>query len=149
MSLYASLLLAHVLGATVWTGGHLVLCLSVLPAALRARNPVPVQRFEAAYERIGLPALVVQVATGLGLAWILLPDVQAWWSADSAVAHLVRIKLVLLAATVALALHARLRLVPHLDAARLTALGLHIVAVTTLAVLLVVAGLGLRTGLLL
>lgn len=149
MTLYSTLLLAHLLGATVWTGGHLVLCLSVLPSALRMRDASPVQRFEAAYERIGLPALVVQVATGLGLAWTLLPDAQAWWFGDSPVARLVRIKLVLLAATVALALHARLRLVPHLDGARLPALGLHIVAVTVLAVLFVVAGLGLRAGLLL
>lgn len=148
MSLFALLLLAHVLGACVWTGGHLVLCLSVLPGALRARDPQPVQRFEAAYERIGLPALLVQVASGLGLAWALLPDAAAWLVDDAPVAQLVRIKLTLLAATVALALHARLRLIPRLDASRLVPLAFHIVAVTALAVLLVVAGVGLRTGLL-
>lgn len=147
MSLFALLLLAHVLGATVWTGGHLVLCLSVLPAALRARDPGPVQRFEAGYERVGLPALLVQVASGLGLAWTMLPDLTAWFLDTAPVAQLVRIKLALLAATVALAAHARLRLIPRLDASRLVPLAGHIVGVTALAVLFVVAGLGLRTGL--
>lgn len=145
MSLYAGLLTAHLLGATVWTGGHLVLCLSVLPMALRARDPDPVRRFEAAYERIGLPALLVQVASGLGLAHLLLGSPAALLE-DSPLARLVWTKLALLAATVALAAHARLSIIPRLDAARLPALGLHIVAVTALAVGFVVAGLGLRTG---
>lgn len=146
MSLYASLLTAHLLGATVWTGGHLVLCLSVLPTALRARDPDPVRRFEAAYERIGLPALLVQVASGLGLAHLLLASPAALLE-DSPLARLVWAKLASLAATVALAAHARLSIIPRLDAARLPALAVHIVAVTALAVGFVVAGLGLRTGL--
>lgn len=148
MSLFALLLLAHVLGATVWTGGHLMLCLSVLPAALRTHDPEPVRRFESAYERIGLPALLVQVASGLGLAWTMLPDAAAWISVDTPVARLVGIKLALLTATVVLAAHARLRLIPRLDASRLPWLGAHIVGVTAFSVLFVAAGLGLRIGLL-
>lgn len=147
MDAYPALLVAHVLGATVWTGGHLVLCLSVLPAALRARDPDPVRRFEAAYERIGLPALLLQVVSGLGLAHALLPAPSALLD-GSPMGRVVATKLVLLAATVALALHARLRILPRLDAARLPALGLHIVVVTLLAVGLVLAGLAPRTGLL-
>lgn len=147
MNAYAALLIAHVLGATVWTGGHLVLCLSVLPSALRARDPEPIRRFESVYERIGLPALLVQVATGLALAHARLPSVSALPD-DSPVARLVGIKLALLGATVALALHARLWILPRLDAARLTVLALHIAGVTALAVGFVIAGLGLRTGLL-
>ena len=45
-----------------------------------------------------------------------------------------------------LALHARLRLIPDLSAARLPALARHIAGVTVLAVLFVVAGVSLRTG---
>lgn len=146
MSFHAALLLLHVLGATVWTGGHLVLCVSVLPVALRARDPEPVRRFEAAYERIGLPALLLQVGTGFGLAHALLPPPAALL-VESPVTRLVWTKLALLAATVLLAAHARLSIIPRLDAARLPVLGVHIVAVTLIAVGFVVAGLGLRTGL--
>lgn len=146
MSVHAALLTAHLLGATVWTGGHLVLCLSVLPTALRLRDAEPVRRFEAAYERIGLPALLVQVASGLGLAQLMFGAPAALLE-DSPLSRLVWTKLALLAATVALAAHARLSIIPRLDAARLPALALHIVAVTAMAVGFVVAGLGLRTGL--
>lgn len=145
MDTYAPLLLAHVLGACVWTGGHLVLCVSVLPGALRRRDAEPVRRFEAAYERIGLPALLLQVATGLALAQALLPP-SDWVLDGSPVARLVRLKLALLVATVALAAHARLRLIPRLAARRLPALAVHIVIVTGLSVALVAAGLGIRTG---
>lgn len=146
MSSYAALLVLHVLGATVWTGGHLVLCLSILPAAWRAHDAEPVRRFEAAYERVGVPALLVQVATGLGLAYRLLPSPSSLMD-DSPVSRLVWTKLGLLAATVVLATHARLAIVPRLDAARLPALALHIVAVTAIAAGFVVAGLGPRIGL--
>jgi hypothetical protein len=56
------------------------------------------------------------------------------------------VKLALLAATVALAVHARLRVVPRLDAATLRFLAYHIVAVTLLGVALLVVGVAIRTG---
>lgn len=37
--MYGMLLLLHILGATIWTGGHIVLALVVLPRALRERSP--------------------------------------------------------------------------------------------------------------
>ncbi len=71
--MYAWVLFSHLLGAAVWTGGHLVLALGVLPGALRARDPARLIAFERIYERIGIPALIVQVASGLWLAVRLLP----------------------------------------------------------------------------
>jgi putative copper export protein len=55
-------------------------------------------------------------------------------------------KLILLAITLALAVHARLRLVPRLEEGALKPLAFHIVAITIVAVLMVVAGVGFRTG---
>jgi len=52
----------------------------------------------------------------------------------------------LLGLTVALALHARLRLIPRLDEPRLPLLAAHIVIVTLLAVALVVVGASFQTG---
>lgn len=146
MTLHAICLLLHVLGATVWTGGHLVFALSVLPGAVKRRDVAAVHAFEAAYERLGIGALVVQVATGLLLAWSYLPDVPAWIDDDTPVARLVRLKLALLAATLALAAHVRLRVLPRLDGARLPLLYAHVLAVTLVAVGFVAAGVGLRLG---
>ena len=135
------------LGATVWTGGHLVFALAVLPRALRLRDVAAVRAFESTYERLGIAALLLQVATGLGLAVEYLPDAQAWLADPSPVARLVRTKLALLGATLALAAHVRLRVLPRLDASRLPLLAAHVAAVTLVAVGFVVAGAGLRLGL--
>lgn len=139
------LLFLHLLGATVWTGGHLVLALGILPAALKARDPERLLAFERVYEKLGLPALLIQVATGLWLAARLLPPAD-WLSASAGIASLIRFKLALLGATAALALHARLRLIPRLDAARLPLLAWHIVGVTVFSVLFVATGVAFRTG---
>ncbi|MDH3497057.1 MAG: CopD family protein [Gemmatimonadota bacterium] len=144
--MYPFAVLLHVLGATIWTGGHLVLAITVLPRALRARDPRILLEFEAGFERLGIPALLIQIVTGVWLAWVRLPEIGAWFGFGSPAATHIFVKLVLLAATVALAAHARLRLLPRLDAARLPALGWHIVPVTVLSVLFVVVGVGLRTG---
>jgi len=142
---YYAILSLHLLGACIWAGGHLVLAIRVLPRALRERRASIIQEFEGAYERIGLPALVVQVLTGLALAYRLL-GTPANWFADSGVARMVQLKLLLLAGTVALAIHAKTRLIPNLRDDNLPALGSHIVGVTVLAVLFVLAGASLRLG---
>jgi len=143
---YRLLVVLHLLGASVWVGGHLVLSLSVLPRALRARDPAIISEFESGFERIGISALLVQVVTGLWLAYHWAPDIAGWFFPSTPAARLVLIKLALLAATVALAVHARLRVVPRLNAAMLRILAYHIVAVTLLGVALLVVGVAIRTG---
>ena len=44
--MYGLMLFLHVLGATVWTGGHLVLALGILPQVLRERSPERLLAFE-------------------------------------------------------------------------------------------------------
>jgi putative copper export protein len=53
-------------------------------------------------------------------------------------------KLLLLVLTLALALHARLRLIPELRADNMRVLGTHIVLVTALSVLFVIVGVLFR-----
>ncbi|NIM50135.1 MAG: copper resistance protein CopD [Gemmatimonadales bacterium] len=144
--MYKYLLLIHVLGATIWTGGHLVLALTVLPKALKTRNVEAIRQFESGYERIGMPALFVQVITGIWLAYRVLPDPAAWFSFGSHTSTHILLKLVALTLTLILAMHARLRIIPRLDERRLTLLGYHIVSVTILAVIFVILGVSFRTG---
>jgi putative copper export protein len=146
---YRLLVALHLLGAAVWVGGHLVLSISVLPRALRARDPGIIREFESGFERLGIPALLVQVVTGLELAYHWAPRVTSWLSPSTPQAWLILVKLVLLAVTVALAIHARLRVLPTLEAATLRLLAYHIVAVTLLGVGLLLAGVAIRTGLVL
>jgi putative copper export protein len=143
--LRAPLLTLHILGACVWAGGHLVLAITVLPSALARRNPRILRAFETPFEKIGIPALIVQVLTGIWLASQFVP-VGRWLAFGSDLEVRIGTKLLLLGLTVALALHARLRLIPRLDTSNLGLLAAHILIVTALAVALVIVGVDFRTG---
>jgi putative copper export protein len=143
----ALLLTLHILGACVWTGGHLVLATTVLPRALARRDARILRAFEEPFERIGIPALAVQVLTGAWLASQFAP-ISRWLAFGNALETRIGVKLILLGLTVALALHARLRVIPRLDDSNLRFLAAHIVLVTALAVALVVVGAGFQTGVL-
>jgi putative copper export protein len=143
--LIALLLTLHILGACVWAGGHLVLALTILPSALARRDPRILRGFEEPFERIGIPALVVQVVTGAWLASQFVP-MSRWLAFGSALEVRIGTKLLLLGLTVALALHARLRLIPRLDNSNLGLLAVHIILVTAVAVALVIVGVDFRTG---
>jgi putative copper export protein len=144
--MHGPILFLHILAATVWTGGHLVLVSVVLPRALRQRAPQVLLDFEQGYERLGMPALLIQVLTGLHMAHQLVPDVASWFAPDTGLARAVALKLVLLALTAAIAAHARLRVIPRLSAATLPLMAWHAAAVTLLSVGFVVAGVMFRFG---
>ena len=127
MNFHPLVLLLHVLGATVWTGGHLVLALAVLPRALREGSHEPVRAFEEGFEKVGVPALVLQVATGLWLAKRWLGSLGAIFALETPHARAAAFKLGVLAVTVILAVDARVRIVPRLGAHNLRALAWHIV----------------------
>jgi putative copper export protein len=144
--MYIHILILHVLGATIWTGGHLVLATCILPAALRQRAPGLVLQFESKFEKLGMPALIVQVLTGLWLASVRLPHFAAVLRPETPDERLVAAKLTLLLATIALAANARLRIIPRLSTENLPLLAWHIGAVTVISVLFVVIGVAFRTG---
>ena len=146
MSVFAVLVIVHALAATVWTGGHLVLALGVLPRALRQRSAMAIRSFEETFEPLGLTALALQVLTGLWMSWSYLPRFQGLFSPASPIGLLVGVKLLLLAGTAALALHARLRLIPALNDETLSGLAWHIRAITALAIAFVVVGALIRLG---
>ncbi len=141
---YSLLLLAHLIAATIWTGGHIVLCLVILPKVLRAKSPEMLLDFEQAFEKVGMPALIIQVITGLFLAYHWLPDVSLWFSMNNPISHGIAGKLLLLALTFGLALDAKLRVLPKLSSNNLWDMALHIIAVTFLSVGFVALGLSFR-----
>ena len=104
MSVFPVLVIAPALAATVWTGGHLVLDLGVLPRALRAQSAAQIRAFEEVFEPLGLTALAIQVLTGLGMGWIVLPGFQGLVNPTNPIGMLVGVKLLLLTATAALAI---------------------------------------------
>ncbi|EAS41194.1 copper resistance protein CopD [Photobacterium profundum] len=144
--MYGFLLAVHILSATVWTGGHIVLSCVILPSVLKNRSPQELLKFEEAYEKIGMPALIIQVISGLMLAYHLVPDVSLWFDFSNPLAHGIVAKLSLLALTVMFALDARFRVIPKLSEENLVDMALHIIPVTILSILFVLVGVSFRTG---
>ncbi len=144
--MHTYILLLHILAATIWTGGHLILAFTVLPRALKARDTGILVDFESGFERIGIPALITQVLTGLWMAYEIEPTLSNWFTFSGEDTNYIGLKLATLGATALLALNARFRVIPTLRAETLPLMGWHIRAVTVLSVVFVIAGVGLNQG---
>lgn len=139
------LILFHVIGACVWVGGHLVLLLSILPKALREKDPEVIRNFEERYEQIGIPSLFVQVITGLWMASEYFP-INEWFSFSDRWHTHIGVKLIFLSITLILAIHARFFIIPKLTEKNLLLLGFHIILMTMLAIALLFTGVNFRLG---
>jgi putative copper export protein len=137
------LVLLHVLGAAVWAGGHLILAIGFLPEALKSKDISIILNFEKRYERVGIPALLVQVITGIWMALLFVPF-HDWWQLSTSHHILLWTKLGLLACTMGLAIHARFFIIPKLTVDTLPSLAFHITLVTVLAVSFIITGLSFR-----
>lgn len=144
--LYQVMLLLHILGASVWIGGHFVLGLSVLPRALKAKDVPTLHRFEVVFEPVGVPALLLQIVTGVWLAYNKGLTFTTWFQWDSSPARLVGMKMLLLFLTVIVGVSARLIVVPRLTGDTLWVLGLHIYTIMLLALGFAVVGIAILTG---
>jgi len=118
----------------------------ILPGVLKDNSPEQLLKFESVYEKIGMPALIVQIITGLWMAHNLLPDVSQWFNMSNSLSHPIAAKLVLLALTFAFALDARFRVIPKLSVENLRVMAWHIIPVTFFSVLFVVVGVSFRAG---
>lgn len=98
------------------------------------------------HERIGIPALLIQVISGLWLANHWVPGFANWFDVSDPAARLILIKLLLLVLTAAFAVDARLRIIPNLSENNLTSLAWHIVPVTVISIVFVMVGVAFRTG---
>ena len=136
----AYILTLHILAATVWTGGHLILAIAILPQILKKRDVKGLIDFETKYEKIGMPALVIQVVTGIYLVYNLVPDVSRWFSFSDYFTNTIGVKLILLLITVLFALSAKLFVIPKLSNKNLNVMAFHIISVTIISVLFVIIG---------
>ena len=116
MNMHEVILILHILGATVWTGGHLILSLVVLPKVLKTMDHNLLIDFEQGFEKIGIPALIFQIVSGLWLASQVLPDISDWFDFDDKIANLILFKLALLITTAGFAIDAKLRLLSNFNA---------------------------------
>ena len=93
-----------------------------------------------------MPALIIQIITGLMLAYRMLPDISLWFDMSIPLAHGIAAKLTLLALTFIFALDARFRVIPKLSESNLNDMALHIIPVTVFSILFVIVGVSFRAG---
>ncbi len=146
MDLFWITLFLHLLGATIWAGGHLVLALAILPRALRAGDPALLKGYAMGYMRIAMPALALQIVTGFWLALQVVPDWRTWLSFSDPQTIGIGIKIVLLGATLGLIASRMLGGHSHHGPGGLKNMAWHLRAMTLVAVLFLAAGAFLRTG---
>ncbi|MDO4894577.1 hypothetical protein [Moraxella sp.] len=108
-------LFLHLIGASIWVGGHLYLLIRVMPPILKTGDVKAFLAFEQSYEPLGMTALAIQVVTGLYMVHRYLPDWSMLIDGRAGVlGHLVLAKLFWLLLTLITALHARFFVVKKL-----------------------------------
>ena len=132
----------HILCASVWVGGHLILSLTYLPKAIRQNDYGLIEDYESRFERIGIPSLFLLLATGIYLITQYAPNLFQFDLSDHYTRHIV-IKLILFLLTLILAIHARFYLIPK---RKIKPLSYHIIAVTLIGVAFVLVGMSARMG---
>ncbi|PVX45090.1 copper resistance protein D [Flavobacterium sp. 103] len=142
------LLIIHLLCASIWVGGHLLLVFSHLPQALKDKNQNIILDYERKYEPVGMTALVLLVLTGIMMAYKYGVSIEYWFHFAAPIEKVVSTKLLLLLLTVLFALSAQFRVLPKLknNPDKLRKMTFHIVSVTFIGVLMQIVGSFVRFG---
>lgn len=142
------LLIIHLLSATIWVGGHLLLCFAYLPQALKEKDPKIILNYERKYEPVGMTALVLLVITGVLMAYKYGVTIEYWFQFATPIEKVVSSKLILLLLTVAFALSAQFRVLPKFknDSRKLPEMTFHILSVTIIGILMLIFGSFVRFG---
>ena len=143
------LLVLHLIAATIWVGGHLVLAIGYLPKALKHKDFSYIGNFEKTYEPIGMPSLAVLIITGILMAYDYNAGFSSWFSFATPIERVVSLKLTFLLTTVCFAISAQTRVLPKLRKGQLNKvpeMAVHIICVTLIGVLMVILGSLVRIG---
>ena len=143
------LLIIHLIAATIWVGGHLVLAIGYMPRALKYKDFSYIGNFEKKYEPIGMPSLLLLVITGISMAYDYDAGLKSWFSFSNSIETVVSLKLSCLLLSVCFAISAQMRVLPKLrkgNLSKLPEMAVHITSVTLLGVTMVILGSFVRYG---
>lgn len=138
--LHHFLLIIHLICSSIWIGGHLILSIGILPDVFKKKDVQILLDFERKYEKIGLPALLLLVISGIWMAIDYGVPFKNWFHFNSPIETIVSIKLILLICTILLALSANLFVIPKLSLKTLPLMTFHIISVTLLGICFLFTG---------
>lgn len=140
------LLILHLLAATVWVGGHLLLSIRFLPEALKKKDASILTNFKDKFEPIGMPALIVLLVTGIMMAYDYEVTFTKWFSFSNGIEKIVSTKLLLLFISVAMAINAQLFVFPKVKSENLRPVAFQIITITVIGIAMLVLGSLVRIG---
>ena len=142
------LLIIHLMSATVWVGGHLILVASYLPRAIKEKNQNYIFNYEKKYEPIGMLSLILLVLSGILMAYKYGVTIEHWFEFATPIEKVVSTKLLLLFATLLFALSAQFKVLPKLNnnIKYLPEMALHILCVTIIGISMLILGSFVRFG---
>lgn len=137
-------LILHLIGASIWVGGHLYLLIRLMPTFIKHNDVKGFLAFEKSYEPLGITALLIQVVTGLYMMNKLVP-IELWSQSMGMLSALIHSKLTWLVLTILTALHARFRVVKKLENGThndrtLKIMGIHVALICLWSVAFVITG---------
>lgn len=146
--LFSIFLLFHVIGASVWFGGLMVLSCSILPRAKRAGDPGALANYLRHFLRVGYPALVVQVLTGPMMATRLIPKMSDWFAWENGTQDHIGSKIIMYPIIVIVAVQMQRKVLPRLEAgdgAAIKSAAKYGHSLTFLSFLMLLTGISLHT----
>lgn len=149
MNIHHIYLIIHLLSATIWVGGHLVLAIGFLPKALAKKDFDYIKRFEKIYEPIGMPSLLLLIVTGVLMGYDFGVSVPLWFSFSNPLETIVSLKIIGIILTILFAISAQVRVLPKLEKGnidKLPEMAFHIISVTLIGVGLLILGSFVRLG---
>lgn len=140
------ILIIHLLAATVWVGGHLILLLRYVPKAMKSNSLEELSFFRKNFEPIGMPSLFILIITGILIAYDYNVSIDTWLSFDNSIEKIVSIKLILLFVSLSLAFITMKFVLPNINEKSPFLLYGIIFLVTSIAVTMLVLGSLVRIG---
>lgn len=140
------LLIIHLLAATVWIGGHLILAIRYLPEAIKTKDLDNLKSFKDKFEPVGIPSLTTLVITGILMAYDYDVTLVKWFSFSSGIEKVISIKIILFFISLILAISAQLYIFPKLTACKHHYVTILIIVVTFIAISMLVLGSLIRIG---
>lgn len=140
------LVILHILGASIWIGGMLIMALGVLPKAKKAKNASLIKDYEGSFHILGMIALTLQFLTGFRLAMIYADGMKGLFDFSNHVAVLFIWKLVLILLTIGLFVVFKKKTLANLTDDNISGASNMIWNLTIFAIALMVLGLGFSRG---
>ena len=144
--IYEITIILHILFACIWTGGYIIFSAVYLPQALKKKDSSIIRTFERNFGKIGIPALGLQLITGIILAFRYIPNFFDWFSFSNFIHANITLKLILVIIILFLAHYLKLKIIPKMSNENMGPASFYIILIAVMSIVLVLIGTSFRFG---